>query len=123
MKTLKLVPWCASTALLTGALAHADLIAVRFDHIASGSVNANHSVMRATQKLTAFLELESEIRVSGKFLLISRRAFCHSRSACQNENKRVSISSFFLSPLFSERQVRELLGAVSRGLLDCPCQL
>jgi hypothetical protein len=36
---------------------------VRLDHVARFIVNANHSMMRADEKVTAFVELESAIRV------------------------------------------------------------
>jgi hypothetical protein len=35
---------------------------VRFDHVARFIVNANDGIMRADEKLTAFLELEAAIR-------------------------------------------------------------
>ena len=34
---------------------------LRLDHVASSIVNANHRIVRADEKLTAFLELESAI--------------------------------------------------------------
>jgi hypothetical protein len=39
-------------------------VLVRLDHVASFIVNANHCIMSAEEKLTAFLELESAIRRS-----------------------------------------------------------
>jgi hypothetical protein len=41
-------------------------VLVRFDYVASVSVNANHFIVHADEKLTAFLELESAIRACGK---------------------------------------------------------
>jgi hypothetical protein len=43
---------------------------------------------------------------------------CLSEKKTQNFNQAVFILAFF-----SRRQDRELRGAVSRGLLDCPCRL
>jgi hypothetical protein len=41
-------------------------VLVRFDHVASVIVNANHSIMRVDERLTAFVELQSAIRVGLK---------------------------------------------------------
>src|SRR5215831_13972142 len=57
-------------------------------------------VVRADEKVTAFLELEAVMPWS------ERLSFNHAA---------------FAFALFSRPQVRELLGAVSRGLPDCPC--
>jgi len=43
------------------------LVLVRLDHVASVIVNANYSIVRADEELTAFLELESAIRASHRF--------------------------------------------------------
>jgi hypothetical protein len=41
-------------------------VLVRLDHIANIIVNANHFIVRADEKLTAFVELESAIRACGE---------------------------------------------------------
>src|SRR5258705_13786035 len=43
---------------------------------------------------------------------------------CLPENERENFNdAVFAFAFFSRRQDRELLGAISRGLLDCPCRL
>ena len=59
-------------------------------------------VVLRDEKLTAFLELETVMPSS------ERLSFKH---------------AVFAFALFFRQQVRELLGAVSRGLLDCPRRL
>jgi hypothetical protein len=70
-------------------------------------------VVHADEMLTAFIELELVIRVCAD---PSNVIETHDHAIDFNR-------AIFALAFFSRRQDRELPGAISRGLLDCPCRV
>ena len=64
MKTFKFLPWCASTALLTGTLAHADVV-TEWNNAAHVAIRAGHTAPPIASRSLAVLHVSIYDAVNG----------------------------------------------------------
>jgi hypothetical protein len=64
MKTFKFLSWCASTALLTGALAHADVV-TEWNNSTLDAIRAGHTAPPIASRSLAILHVSIYDAVNG----------------------------------------------------------